>query len=154
MGKEKETKVVPKVEVGEAKEPVVREGKDAIYDALGKTIQEMTGKRVGLTGGRKVFDQAVEAVFAEATKEGSFRFNGGFGSLHVKTYGAGERRLPSGVVTKFGERKKVRYEEGVVVSGLVENGGDLAKVKALRGADSPAGGSKSAAGGEDEVNIG
>jgi hypothetical protein len=61
-----------------------------------------------------------------------FRFNGGYGSLHVKTYQAGTRRLPSGQETTFGERSKLRYEEGVVVAGLVASKGDLAKAKADR----------------------
>lgn len=120
----------------EAKEPVVRVGKDAIYERLGEMVKEMTGKRVGLSGGRKLFDKVVEEVFVEATKEGTFRFNAGFGSMHVKSYGPGERRLPSGQMTTFGDRQKLRYEEGVVVAGLVEHKGDLTKVQALReGAD-------------------
>lgn len=116
----------------EEKDPVVRVGKDAIYERLGAMIKEMTGKRVGLAGGRKLFDKVVEEVFVEATKQGTFRFNAGFGSMHVKTYSAGTRRLPSGQETTFGERQKLRYEEGVVVAGLVEHGGDLSKVQALR----------------------
>lgn len=119
----------------EEKSTVVRVGKDAIYERMGEMIKEMTGKRVGLAGGRKVFDKVVEEFFVEATKEGTFRFNAGFGSLHVKTYGAGERRLPSGQVTTFGERQKLRYEEGVVVAGLVEHHGDLTKVQELRAAE-------------------
>lgn len=126
----------------EVKEPVVRVGKDAIYERLGNMVKEMTGKRIGLSGGRKLFDKVVEEVFVEATKEGSFRFNAGFGSLHVKHYGSGERRLPSGQMTTFGERSKLRYEEGVVVAGLVETNGDLAAVQASRAdavdADTPA----------------
>jgi len=120
----------------EEKDPVVRVGKDAIYERMGAMIKEMTGKRVGMAGGRKVFDKVVEEVFIEAAKEGTFRFNAGFGSLHVKNYGAGERRLPSGQITTFGERQKLRYEEGVVVAGLVEHKGDLSKVQALRAAES------------------
>lgn len=121
----------------EAKEPVVRTGKDAIYERLGEMVKEMTGKRVGLSGGRKIFDKVVEEVFVEATKEGTFRFNAGFGSMHVKNYGPGERRLPSGQMTTFGDRQKLRYEEGVVVAGLVEHKGDLTKVQALREAEAP-----------------
>jgi hypothetical protein len=112
------------------KEPLV--GKDAIYARLGEMVKEMTGKRIGKTGGRKLFDKVVEEVFVEATKEGAFRFNGGYGSLHVKTYQAGSRRLPSGQETTFPERQKLRYEEGVVVAGLVASKGDLAKAKADR----------------------
>jgi hypothetical protein len=122
----------PETKAEAPREPVVRVGKDAIYERLGNKIKEMTGKRVGLSGGREVFDAVVEEIFVEATKEGSFRFNGGFGSLHIKTYQAGERRLPSGQTTTFGERQKLRYEEGVVVAGLVEHKGDLTKVQALR----------------------
>lgn len=119
----------------EAKEPVIRVGKDAIYERVGEMVKEMTGKRIGLSGGRKIFDKVVEEIFVEATKEGTFRFNAGFGSMHVKNYGPGERRLPSGQMTTFGDRQKLRYEEGVVVAGLVEHKGDLTKVQALREAD-------------------
>ena len=97
----------------------VLEGKELIYSDLGEMVKEMTGKRVGKSGGRKIFDAVVEKIFAEAAEKGSFRFNAGYGSLHVRTYGAGSRRLPSGQTTTFGERKKMRYEEGVSVSSLV-----------------------------------
>lgn len=130
-----ESKVVASADVIEEKDPVIRVGKDAIYERLGAMIKEMTGKRVGLAGGRKVFDEVIKEFFVEATKEGTFRFNGGFGSLHVKTYQAGERRLPSGQTTTFGERQKLRYEEGVVVAGLVAHKGDYAKVQADRAAE-------------------
>lgn len=118
----------------EAEETQVVEltGKDAIYHAVGVQVKELTGKRIGRTGGRKIFDNVVALIFAEATKEGTIRFNAGFGSMHVKTYGAGTRRLPSGQETTFGERQKLRYEEGVVVTALVANGGDLATVLAER----------------------
>lgn len=109
------------------------EGKEAIYVQIGEAVKEMTEKRIGKTGGRKLFDLVVAAVFAEATKMGTFRFNGGFGSLHVRTYGAGKRRLPSGQETTFGERQKLRYEEGVVVAALVSNKGNLADALKARG---------------------
>jgi len=107
--------------------------KDAIYVKIGDFVKESTGKRIGKTGGRKIFDMAVEEIFAAAVREGSFRFNGGFGSFHVKTYQAGTRRLPSGQETTFGERQKVRYEEGVVVKALIVEGGDLVKALKARG---------------------
>lgn len=75
---------------------------------------------------------AFQETFALAAQDGTVRLNGGFGSLHVRTYQAGERRLPSGETTKFGERQKMRYEEGVLVSALIENGGDLALALAAR----------------------
>jgi len=107
--------------------------KDAIYIKIGDFVKEKTGKRIGKTGGREIFDRVVEQIFASAVTEGSFRFNGGFGSLHVKTYQAGTRRLPSGQETTFGERQKVRYEEGVVVKALIVNDGDLTKALKARG---------------------
>ena len=107
--------------------------KDAIYIQIGDFVKEKTGKRIGKTGGREIFDKIVEGIFSAATRDGSFRFNGGFGSLHVKTYQAGTRRLPSGQITTFGERQKVRYEEGVVVKALVVEKGDLPKALKARG---------------------
>jgi len=121
--------------MGEAKETAAApvSAKDLIYIQIGDLVKEKTGKRVGKTGGRDIFDRVVEAIFAAAVREGSFRFNGGFGSLHVKTYQAGSRRLPSGQETTFGVRQKVRYEEGVVVKALITEGGDLVKALKARG---------------------
>lgn len=115
-------------------EAVAPGSKEAIYVKIGDFVKAKTGKRIGKTGGREIFDLAVDEIFASAVQAGSFRFNGGFGSLHVRTFGSGSRRLPSGVVTTFGERKKLRYEEGVVVEALVANGGDLVQALAARGA--------------------
>jgi len=107
--------------------------KDAIYTKIGDFVKEKTGKRIGKTGGREIFDTVVEEIFAAGVRDGSFRFNGGFGSFHVKTYQAGSRRLPSGQETTFGERKKLRYEEGVVVKALIVAGGDLKVALKARG---------------------
>jgi len=107
--------------------------KDAIYTMIGDFVKEKTGKRIGKTGGREIFDTVVAQVFAAGVRDGSFRFNGGFGSFHVKTYQAGTRRLPSGQETTFGERKKLRYEEGVVVKALIVAGGDLEEAIKARG---------------------
>ena len=109
------------------------QSKEEIYIRLGEWIKEKTGKRVGKTGGREIFDKVVEEIFSAATKNETFRFNAGFGSLHTRTYAAGARRLPSGQETTFGERQKLRYEEGVVVEEMVKNGGDLAKALTTRG---------------------
>lgn len=108
-------------------------GKEAIYLKVAAFVEEKTGKKIGKTGGHTLFDIVVAEIFAAATKDGSFRFNGGFGSLHVKTYQAGERRLPSGATTKFDERQKLRYEQGVVVEALVGNGGNLDEALKARG---------------------
>lgn len=112
-------------------------GKNAIYEKIGAYVKDKTGKRIGRSGGREVFDIVVNEVFALATQHGSMRFNGGFGSLHVKTYQEGERRLPSGQMTKFGKRQKLRYEEGVVVKALVANGGNLTEALKVRGVRAP-----------------
>lgn len=112
--------------------------KEAIYIKVGDYVKARTGKRIGKTGGREIFDLVVNEIFAAAVVAGSFRFNGGFGSLHVRTFGEGSRRLPSGVVTTFGERKKLRYEEGVVVEALVANGGNLVEALAARATAEPA----------------
>lgn len=107
--------------------------KEQIYVDIGTFVKEKTGKRIGKTGGREIFDLVVASIFAGAAKDGSFRFNAGFGSLHVKNYQAGSRRLPSGDVTTFSERSKVRYEEGVVTKALVQNGGNLEEALKERG---------------------
>lgn len=108
-------------------------GKEAIYVQIGDYVKDKTGKRIGKTGGREIFDMVVEQIFALATKEGTIRLNGGFGSFHTREYQSGSRRLPSGQEVSFGERKKLRYEEGVVVKALVENGGNLEEALKVRG---------------------
>lgn len=117
----------------ELENPTEATGKEAIYVALGQHVQNKTGKRIGKTGGREIFDLVVNSIFVLATKEGAVRLNGGFGSFHVKDYQAGKRRLPSGEEVEFGERQKLRYEEGVVVKSLVENKGNLEEAVKVRG---------------------
>jgi hypothetical protein len=107
--------------------------KEAIYEKIAAWVKEKTSQRIGKSGGRVIFDMVVDNVFAAAAKSGTFRFNGGFGSLHVRTYSAGSRRLPSGQETTFGEREKLRYEQGVVVTALVENKGNLEEAYKARG---------------------
>jgi len=108
-------------------------GKERIYAQIANFVKDKTGKRFGKTAGREVFDMVVEGIFEEATKNATVRLNGGFGSFHVRDYQAGSRRLPSGQEVHFGERKKLRYEEGVVVAALVANGGNLAEAIKVRG---------------------
>lgn len=120
-------------------------GKENIYTKVGELVKDKTGKRIGKTGGREIFDLIVGEIFALATKEGTVRLNGGFGSFHVRGYQAGSRRLPSGQNVKFGERQKLRYEEGVVVKALVANGGDLTEAVKARGSRKPAEDAKAAA---------
>lgn len=107
--------------------------KELIYESVRDIVKEKTGKSIGKIGGREIFDHVVEQVFAEACRSGTIRFNGGFGSFHVRNYQAGERLLPNGQKTTFGERQKLRYEEGVVVKALVENKGNLEKALKVRG---------------------
>lgn len=120
-------------EVAETTEAAELDPKEQIYVLIGNLVKEKTGKRIGKTGGREIFDLVVDNVFAAATKSGSFRFNGGFGALHIREYGAGSRNLPSGQKVTFGERKKLRYEAGVVVEALIENGGSLEAAYRVRG---------------------
>jgi len=116
-----------------AVEAAIEDGKEAIYIKLGEMVKDKTQKRIGKTGGRELFDAAINEIFALAVRHGTIRLNGGFGSFHVRSYGSGKRRLPSGQEVEFGDRKKLRYEEGVVVKALIENGGDLAEALKVRG---------------------
>lgn len=149
-----ETAAAVAAEVTEAADEKVLVGKDAIYAMIGDHVKAVTGKRIGRSGGRVIFDMVVEQIFAEATRTGAFRFNGGFGSMHLKVYQAGTRRLPSGQETTFGERTKLRYEEGIVVSALVANKGDLVEAKKAKGTrteDNGAEDSAAEATGEDQA---
>lgn len=107
--------------------------KEQIYTMIADFVKDATGKNIGKTKGRELFDRIIERVFAGAAGDRAFRFNGGFGSLHVKDYQAGSRRLPNGQETTFGERSKLRYEQGVVTTALVENGGNLEEALKARG---------------------
>lgn len=117
----------------EQSDPVVVGSKDDIYALIAGVIKEKTGKRVGKAGGREIFDMVVQESFGLAVRQKALRFNGGFGSLHVKDYQAGSRRLPNGDTVTFGERSKLRYDEGVCVKQLVLNGGDMADALSVRG---------------------
>lgn len=108
-------------------------GKEAIYLQIRDMVKAKTTKNIGKSGARELFDLVVQAIFVTATKEGTIRLNGGFGSFHKRHYTSGERRLPSGQNVQFGERDKLRYEEGVVVKALVDNGGDLNEALKARG---------------------
>jgi len=96
--------------------------KRAIHEELQKIVKDKTGKNIGVAGGKALFDTAVARIFESATKDGQFRFPGGFGSLHVRHLNEGSKpkRLPSGATTTIGPgRKKVRYIEGNEVKGLL-----------------------------------
>jgi len=120
--------------------------KEAIYINIAEKVKGKTGKVVSKAFGREIFDTVIEEVFASATKEEVFRLNGGFGSFHVRDYPAGSRVTPGGKKVTFGPRKKVRYDNGVVVASLLKAGGDLTKVKSER---AKAGSKKPAASGVD-----
>ncbi|SRR5712691_262458 len=95
------------------------DAKGRIYEKVQQWVKDKTGKNIGMSGGHAIFNLVVAEIFKEAVEEGHFRFNGGYGSLHVRSYGAGTRKLPSGGPTvTFGERKKLRYEEGIAVALL------------------------------------
>jgi len=112
-----------------AKEKRELTGKEAIYQGIADFVMEKTESRIGRSGGHVIFDMVVDGIFGLVAKEGSLRFNGGYGSLHVRNYGAGSRKLPSGSQVKFGPRTKVRYEEGVSVKDLLKNGGKTTAAK-------------------------
>lgn len=96
------------------------DAKQAIYQLIADSVKAKTGKNIGRSGGQELFNLVVEQIFAAAVKEQTFRFNGGYGSLRIKHYSAGSRQLPSGAKTTFGERSKLRYEQGVSTTDLVE----------------------------------
>jgi len=99
--------------------PVI-DSKTAIYAQVQAYVKARTGKNIGRSGGQELFNIVVEQIFAAATHDQTFRFNGGYGSLRIKHYAAGSRKLPSGVETTFGTRSKLRYEQGVTTTQLVE----------------------------------
>ena len=116
----------------EAKELV---GKDLLYQKVADYIEGKTGKRFGRTNGQTVVNLVVGELMALAVQDGAVRLNQGFGSFQLRTYGAGERRLPNGDMVKFDERQKLRYEQGVMVEYLIEHGGDIAKAEAAFASD-------------------
>jgi len=96
-------------------------GKEAIYRSLTDMIANQTGKRVSQAFAKSVFNHVVERSLETAVQEGSIRFNGGFGSLKVRDLKGGTRQLPSGQTVAFGERKKIRYEHGLMVEAMMGN---------------------------------
>ena len=99
-----------------------KDAKTQIHEKIATFVQTKTGKRIGRSGGKEIFDTVVADIFTFAVKGGSFRFPGGFGSLHVRHLNAGTKpkRLPSGAQTTLGEgRVKLRYVEGNEVKNLL-----------------------------------
>jgi len=94
--------------------------KQTIYQKIADYVNAKTGKNIGRSGGQELFNIVTEQVFASAVAEKNFRFNGGYGSLRIKNYSAGTRKLPSGKSTTFGERSKLRYEQGVTTTNLID----------------------------------
>jgi hypothetical protein len=96
--------------------------KQAIHERLQGLVKEKTGKNIGRAGGKLLFDTAIAEIFKSAVKDGSFRFPGGYGALHVRHLNEGTKpkRLPSGATTTIGAgRKKLRYVEGNEVKDLM-----------------------------------
>jgi len=94
--------------------------KEAIYQKVADMVKAKTSKNIGRTGGQELFNLVVGEIFVVAVHEKSIRLNAGFGSFKIKEYTPGSRRLPSGQVATFGDRKKLRYEQGVSVTNLIE----------------------------------
>lgn len=95
--------------------------KNEIHSYIDAAVKEKTGKRIGLTTAKEIFDGVVEQIFQQAVKNEGFRFPGGFGSLHLKKLGksSAPKRLPSGVMVEIPEgRVKLRYTEGSAVKKL------------------------------------
>lgn len=122
MGK---TAVAEKVEKAKTEAP---NSKERIYEKIRDYIENRTDVRFGVTASQELFNLILEGVFTAAAKDKSFRFNGGLGALHIRKYAPGQRTTPRGQVVTFGERFKMRYEEGVVTAKLVATGGDEKKV--------------------------
>jgi len=99
---------------------VASDPKEAIYIMIADFVKERTSKNIGKTGGHILFDAITAEVFRIAVEDGYFRYNRGYGSLEIKHYGAGSRRLPSGKEVTFGERDKLRYNQGKMVSELIK----------------------------------
>jgi len=95
------------------------DSKAKIYRLIADFVKAKTGKEIGKSGGQDLFNLTVEQVFAATVADKTFRFNGGYGSLRLREYSAGSRKLPSGKSTTFGVRTKVRYEQGVSTTNLV-----------------------------------
>lgn len=99
-----------------------KDAKTAIHEEIAVFVQTKTGKRIGRSGGKEIFDTVVARIFGSAVKDGSFRFPGGFGSLHVRHLNEGTKpkRLPGGATTVLGKgRVKLRYVEGNEVKTLL-----------------------------------
>ena len=90
-------------------------GKEDLYKQIADLIEKKTSAPVPVSFGREIFDKVIEGVMNTAIKTGKFRFNGGYGSMKVKTYKGGTRTLPTQKSTSFGPRDKLRYIPGVEV---------------------------------------
>lgn len=107
----------PEKAAGESKKEL--EAKEAIHAKIRDIVKEKTGTSVGIAGGKEIFDTVVSEIFGAATRDGGFRFPGGYGSLKVVKVAAGKKTLPNGTVVSAPERSKLRYDMGTAVRSKI-----------------------------------
>lgn len=111
------------------------EQKQEIYERIQTLIRMQTGQRVNLEEAREIFDLVTEEAILAASKDGVCRLNRGLGSLKVRHFSGGTRRLPTGEVVSYPARRKIQFDAGQTTASILEaraNAGDAAVRRRLQ----------------------
>lgn len=104
------------------------EQKNEIYGRIQTLVRTMTGERINREEARQIFDLSLEEAILAATTDGVCRLNRGMGSLKVKTYDGGTRRLPTGETVAYPEKRKIQLSPGQTTQEVLDaapNLGDM-----------------------------
>lgn len=111
------------------------EQKQEIYEKIQAMVYKRTGERLNLGGARAIFDLVVEETILAASSDGACRLNRGMGSLKVRSFPGGTRRLPTGEMVKYPARRKIQFDAGQTTLEVMEgaaNAGDASIRRRLK----------------------
>ncbi len=105
------------------------EQKQEIYERIQALVWKRGGGRINLEEAREVFDLVMEEAILAASKDGVCRLNRGLGSLKVRHFPKGTRRLPTSEVVDYPARRKIQLDAGQTTLAILAaraNAGDSA----------------------------
>lgn len=111
------------------------EQKVEIYERIQGLVKARTGARINQEEAREIFDLVLEEAILAASQDGICRLNRGLGSLKVRHFPGGTRRLPTGDRVEYEARRKIQFDAGLTTLEILRaagNAGDAAIRRRLR----------------------
>ena len=105
------------------------EQKQKIYERIQAAVRKQTERRINLDDAREIFDLVTEEMILAASQDGVCRLNRGLGSLKVRHFKGGTRKLPTGERVEYPARRKIQLDAGQTTLSILEslpNAGDSA----------------------------